>query len=112
MTAREQDEYSALRATIRERGTVRVGLFVAGMAAWAALTLATAALAPATAHAQTGTLSSGDYTGPAGTQHYELYVPSTYQSGTAVPLVVAAAFAVEIASILTSPATSSSTGSA
>jgi hypothetical protein len=45
MTGREQDEYSALRATIRERGTVRVGLFVAGMAAWAALTIATAALA-------------------------------------------------------------------
>lgn len=45
MTAREQEEYSALRATIRERGTVRVGLFVGGTAAWAALTIATAALA-------------------------------------------------------------------
>ena len=45
MTGREQEEYSALRATIRERGTVRVGLFVAGMAGWAALTIATAALA-------------------------------------------------------------------
>jgi hypothetical protein len=45
MTGREQDEYSALRATIRERGTFRVGLFVAGMAAWAGLTVATAALA-------------------------------------------------------------------
>jgi len=45
MTVREQEEYSALRATIRERGTVRVGLFVAGMAGWAALTIATAALA-------------------------------------------------------------------
>jgi poly(hydroxyalkanoate) depolymerase family esterase len=51
--------------------------------------LATAALAPATARAQTGTLSSGDYTGPAGTQHYELYVPSSYKKGTAAPLVVA-----------------------
>ena len=28
MTAREQDEYIALRATIRERGTARVCLFV------------------------------------------------------------------------------------
>jgi hypothetical protein len=45
MTVREQEEYSALRATIRERGTARVGLFVAGMAGWAALAIATAALA-------------------------------------------------------------------
>jgi poly(hydroxyalkanoate) depolymerase family esterase len=51
--------------------------------------LATAALAPATARAQAGTLSSGDFTGPAGTQHYELYVPSSYKKGTAAPLVVA-----------------------
>jgi hypothetical protein len=47
MTAREQDEYSALRATIRERGTLRVWLFAAGIAAWAAATIATAALAHA-----------------------------------------------------------------
>ena len=33
MTGREQDEYSALRATIRERGTARVCIFVAGIAA-------------------------------------------------------------------------------
>jgi hypothetical protein len=45
MTAREQEEYSALRATIRERGTARICLFVAGVAAWAAATIATAALA-------------------------------------------------------------------
>jgi hypothetical protein len=45
MTGREQDEYRALRATIRERGTARVSLFVAGMTAWAAMTIATAALA-------------------------------------------------------------------
>ena len=45
MTAREQDEYSALRATIRERGTARVCIFVAGVAAWTAATIATAALA-------------------------------------------------------------------
>jgi hypothetical protein len=45
MTAREQDEYRALRATIRERGTARVCIFVAGVAAWTAATIATAALA-------------------------------------------------------------------
>jgi hypothetical protein len=45
MTAREQDEYRALRATIRERGTARVCIFVAGIAAWTAATIATAALA-------------------------------------------------------------------
>jgi len=47
MTSREQDEYSALRATIRERGTARVCVFAAGIAAWAAAAIATAALAPA-----------------------------------------------------------------
>ena len=45
MTAREQDEYTALRATIRERGTARVCVFAGGIAAWAAATIATAALA-------------------------------------------------------------------
>jgi hypothetical protein len=45
MTQREQEEYRALRATIRERGTARVWIFVAGIAAWAAATIATAALA-------------------------------------------------------------------
>lgn len=45
MTAREQDEYSELRATIRERGTTRIWIFVVGIAAWAAASIATAALA-------------------------------------------------------------------
>ena len=45
MTAREQQEYTELRATIRERGTIRVCVFAAGLVAWAALTLATAVLA-------------------------------------------------------------------
>src|ERR1700738_4031274 len=45
MTGREHDEYSALRATIRERGTARVCVFVAGIVAWTAATIATAALA-------------------------------------------------------------------
>jgi hypothetical protein len=45
MMATGQDEYHALRATIRERGTARVCVFAAGIAAWAAATIATAALA-------------------------------------------------------------------
>jgi len=45
MTGHEQDEYTALRATIRERGTARVYLFVGGITAWVAATIATAALA-------------------------------------------------------------------
>ena len=45
MTLREQEEYTALRATIRERGTTRVWVFTLGIAVWAALTLATFALA-------------------------------------------------------------------
>jgi len=45
MTAREQEEYSALRTTIRERGTARVWILVVGIIAWAGLTTATAALA-------------------------------------------------------------------
>jgi hypothetical protein len=40
MTPRELEEYKALRATIRERGTARVCLFVAGIAVWAALVVA------------------------------------------------------------------------
>jgi hypothetical protein len=45
MTPRELEEYSALRATIRERGTARVWIFLAGFTVWAALTITTAALA-------------------------------------------------------------------
>jgi hypothetical protein len=44
MTPRELEEYRALRATIRERGTTRICVFVAGLAAWAALSVATSAL--------------------------------------------------------------------
>ena len=43
MTPRELDEYRALRATIRERGTARVCLFVVGLALWVGLVLATTA---------------------------------------------------------------------
>ncbi len=45
MTPREVEEYRALRETIRARGTTRVWLFLAGLAAWGAFTIATAALA-------------------------------------------------------------------
>jgi hypothetical protein len=45
VTTSDQDEYIALRATIRERGTARVCLFAGGFVAWGALTLATAAMA-------------------------------------------------------------------
>jgi hypothetical protein len=40
MTSREIEEYRALRATIRERGTSRVWIFVAGMGLWAAALIA------------------------------------------------------------------------
>lgn len=45
MTPGEPEEYRALRATIRERGTSRVWIFLVGLVAWAGLTIATAALA-------------------------------------------------------------------
>src|SRR5438552_13761626 len=45
MTPGEQEQYRALRATIRERGTARVCLFVGGIAVWAALTVTIATLA-------------------------------------------------------------------
>jgi len=53
------------------------------------LVAAAAALVPGSARAATGTLMSADYSGSEGAQHYELYVPSTYQAGTPMPLVVA-----------------------
>ena len=45
MTLAEQEEYRSLRATIRERGTARIWVFVVGIIGWAALITATAALA-------------------------------------------------------------------
>jgi hypothetical protein len=44
MTSRELEEYSALRATIRERGTARHWIFVVGLGIWSALTISVAAL--------------------------------------------------------------------
>ena len=45
MTSRELEEYRSLRDTIRERGTARHWIVVAGFGLWAALTLAIVALA-------------------------------------------------------------------
>ena len=45
MPSQEQEEYRALRQTISQRGTAKVWILVAGMIGWAALTIATAALA-------------------------------------------------------------------
>jgi len=44
MTPRELEEYAALRDTIRERGTARTWIVLAGLGGWAALTIATAAV--------------------------------------------------------------------
>jgi hypothetical protein len=46
MTPREMKEYTALRATIRQRGNARPWLAVAGLAAWSAEALAIAVLGP------------------------------------------------------------------
>ena len=43
MTPRDSEEYKALRATIRERGTARAWLLGVGVALWAALATGTAA---------------------------------------------------------------------
>jgi hypothetical protein len=45
VTPREIEEFRALRATIRERGSQRIYLFLWTLVAWAASTIATAALA-------------------------------------------------------------------
>jgi hypothetical protein len=45
MTPRELEEFRALRATIRERGTARIWIVLTGLTGWAALAIATAALA-------------------------------------------------------------------
>jgi hypothetical protein len=46
LTPREVEEYRALRATIRERGTTRVWVVLVGVAGWGGLVLATAAVMP------------------------------------------------------------------
>ncbi len=42
----ERDEFKALRATIRERGTARMWMFVVVLGAWAALTITVTATVP------------------------------------------------------------------
>jgi hypothetical protein len=44
VTPREIEEYTELRSTIRERSTTRIWVFVAGIAAWTTLNIATAVL--------------------------------------------------------------------
>ncbi len=46
MESLERDEFKALRATIRERGTARVWMFVIILGAWAALTVVVTAAVP------------------------------------------------------------------
>jgi hypothetical protein len=46
MGGHRQEEYAALRATIRERGTVRVVLFCGAIAVWAILVVTVAAAVP------------------------------------------------------------------
>lgn len=46
MDDRQSEEYSALRATIRERGTARFVIFWLGLAAWAALVVVLVAVVP------------------------------------------------------------------
>lgn len=46
MTPRELEEYKALRATIRERGTARVWIFAASLGLWTGLVIATASTIP------------------------------------------------------------------
>jgi hypothetical protein len=45
MTETEVAEYTSLRATIRQRGTVRIGAFLVGLVSWALATLAAAVIA-------------------------------------------------------------------
>src|SRR5262245_51277 len=44
VTPSEQEQYRALRATIRERGTARVCVFLGGVAVWAAIAVTTGAI--------------------------------------------------------------------
>lgn len=45
MTERDVEEYKALRATIRQRGSARPWVFLTGLSVWAALTLGTLGIA-------------------------------------------------------------------
>jgi poly(hydroxyalkanoate) depolymerase family esterase len=80
----------------RSEGRRLAGLTTKASGIWARLRIVVAALVaagvvlvPGAAKAAAGTLGSGDFSGAAGTIHYELYVPSSYSPSTPVPLVVA-----------------------
>jgi poly(hydroxyalkanoate) depolymerase family esterase len=66
------------------RGSIAIAIACAVLAASAALHPAFAA-----PDAATGSLVTGSYTNAAGKLSYELYVPTTYKAGQAVPLIVA-----------------------
>ena len=88
MHKRNTEPTEALRPsgrTVRPKGIVHRLRAPLGIAV--TLLVAAAGLLPGAARAATGSLTSGDYASPTGTQHYELYVPSTYKAG--MPLVVA-----------------------
>ncbi len=78
-SAGRRPEANGIVDRLRARLLIAVALLVA----------AAAAFVPGSAAAASGTLSSGDYAGAEGSVHYQLYVPSSYQAGTSVPLVVA-----------------------
>src|SRR5436853_7026190 len=44
-SSQQQEEYRALRSTISQRGSAKIWIFIAGTLGWAALAMATAALA-------------------------------------------------------------------
>jgi len=64
----------------RRRARLRIAVGVLVVVAGALLPAATAAA---------GTVRSGTYKGPEGSQQYELYIPASYRAGTPAPLVVA-----------------------
>ena len=63
MTERDLEEYKALSATIRQRGTARAWVFGAGLAAWAALALATTARLAPTDHRHSSPCARGHFRG-------------------------------------------------
>jgi poly(hydroxyalkanoate) depolymerase family esterase len=77
-----------MSALNRRRRHRRVALLAACCVAAGAF-WATLGQASAMAATLPGQLTSGTYTNGAGSLGYELYVPSSYRAGTAVPLVVA-----------------------
>jgi poly(hydroxyalkanoate) depolymerase family esterase len=63
--------------------------YLPGMGAGGLPVSSTPASATPTSSSLPGTLTNGSYSSGSGTLAYQLYVPSTYKAGTAMPLVVA-----------------------